>query len=157
MGAFDDAWQLLKALPEQQVVDPYGHNVKTMHPAIQGMMERAGTLKPEGQRMHNDKSMHGVYPETPREGETYDEMMERLYAARRAPPGHLQGGWRSSQRPQTDMSMDEIDFPHELDEGYATREDYNQAMEDRYHYREPTVQPTVPGYAKITPEMRPFR
>ena len=125
--AFEAAWSVLKALPEQQVRDPYGHAVKTIHPAIAGMMQRRGTFRPEGQRMHNPK---GVAPT----------------AANSVRRGLLQGGHRTSMRPQSDLTMEDY-FPHELDEGYATPEEHAAAMEDLYFYREPRFKPTVPGYA----------
>lgn len=127
MNPFDAAWSVIKALPEQQVRDPYGHAVKTIHPAIAGMMQRRGTFQPEGQRMHNPKRS------------TYEPPKE-------IPEGYLQGGWRTSQRPQSDLTMDDY-FPHELDEGYATPEEHAAAMEDLHSYREPRFKPTVPGYA----------
>ena len=125
--AFGYAFSMLKADPAQQVRDPYGHAVKTIHPAIAGMMQRRGTFQPEGQRMHNQKRS------------SYEPPKE-------IPEGFLQGGWKSSQRPQSDLTMNDY-FPHELDAGYATPEEQAMAMEDLYHYREPRFKPTVPGYA----------
>lgn len=129
--AFDYAFSLLKADPAHQVRDPYGHAVKTIHPAIAGMMQRRGTFQPEGQRMHN--------PRRPPNSHIYIDPVE-------PPEGYLQGGWRESQRPQSDLTMD-VSFPHELDEGYATEEEYAAAGEDRFYHREPRFKPTVPGYA----------
>ena len=63
------------------------------------------------------------------------------------PEGWLQGGWKTSQRPQSDMSMGDIYFPHELDEGYPTPEHRSQAERELYGGKEPTAKPTVPGYA----------
>ena len=64
MSAFDKAWNFLKALPEQQLHDydkpiiqsqhdiergPQSHSrIKTLHPAIAGMLERRGELDPRG-------------------------------------------------------------------------------------------------------------
>jgi hypothetical protein len=118
--AFGYAFSLLKADPAHQVRDPYGHAVKTIHPAIAGMMQRRGTFQPEGQRMHN---------------------------AVESPEGYLQGGWRTSQRPHSDMSSEFPYFPAELDEGYATPEEHAAAGEDIFYHREPRFKPTVPGYA----------
>ena len=117
MRPFDIAWNLLKALPEQQVIEPVqsgSHRVKTLHPAIQGMMQRRGTLQPEGQRMHNE-SRAPIYPEQLRDGETLEEQIQRIIEERRVPEGYLQGGWRTSQRPQSDMSMGDVTYPHDLD------------------------------------------
>ena len=40
MRVFDQAWDFLKALPEQQLETPYGRPIKTMHPAIEGLIDR---------------------------------------------------------------------------------------------------------------------
>jgi len=129
--AFGYAFSVLKANQAQQVVDPYGHNVKTIHPAIAGMMQRRGTFQPEGQRMHN--------PRRPPNSHIYIDPVE-------PPEGFLQGGWKSSQRPQSDLTMNDY-FPHELDAGYATPEEQAAALEDIFYHREPRFKPTVPGYA----------
>ena len=90
MNPLDVAWSLLKALSEQQVVDHTGFPLKTLHPAIVGMMQRRGTLQPEGQTTpENNWRYTGESPPV------------------EIPEGYLQGGWRTSNRPHIDMSMGE--------------------------------------------------
>tara|TARA_R100001510_G_scaffold45946_1_gene42753 strand:+ start:299 stop:691 length:393 start_codon:yes stop_codon:yes gene_type:complete len=127
--AFDTAWAVLKALNEQQVLDTANQPVKTMHPAIVGMMERRELLRPQGQRVMNPIRLHpgGPYPQGLQQG-------------------HLEGGWSDTMRPQFDMSRNFPYFPDELDEGYATPEEYEAASEDLRFGREPRFKPTVPGY-----------
>lgn len=165
---FEKAWATLKALPEQQVLGPDDQPLKTLHPAIQGMMERRGTLQPEGQEIQNKghiKSWHPLHdPRTPeeienrvpanydetvypeigvpgkelREGERFHEGKERLTRERNeAIPteGALQGGYRTSMRPQTDLTISE-GYPYEIPERqiYRREEGYPEYATDRHPY-----------------------
>ena len=103
VNPLDVAWSLLKALSEQQVVDPYGYPIKTLHPAIAGMMQRRGTLQPEGQTTPEDRWRY-------RGGSPPVEI----------PEGYLQGGWRTSNRPHIDMSMGDKS-PEALERGWDDR------------------------------------
>tara|TARA_R110001592_G_scaffold21153_4_gene85875 strand:+ start:10681 stop:11658 length:978 start_codon:yes stop_codon:yes gene_type:complete len=165
---FEKAWATLKALPEQQVLGPDDQPLKTLHPAIQGMMERRGTLQPEGQEIQNIghiKSWHPLHdPRTPeeienrepanynetvypeigvpgkelREGERFHDGKERLTRERNeAIPteGALQGGYRTSMRPQTDLTISE-GYPYEIPERgiYTNEEGYPEYATDRHPY-----------------------
>lgn len=130
--AFDTAWAVLKALNEQQVLNTGNRPVKTMHPAIVGMMERRGMLRPQGQRVMNPRPSFPGGPPQP-----HPQGLQQ---------GHLEGGHRTTMRPQFDMSQEFPYFPDELDEGYATPEEYEAASEDLHFGREPRFKPTVPGY-----------
>lgn len=61
MSAFDDAWSLLKALPEQQMLHPSPKGDVTMHPVIQGMLARRGMDPRDLRRFH--LARRGIYPE----------------------------------------------------------------------------------------------
>jgi len=165
---FEKAWVTLKALPEQQVLGPDGLPLKTLHPAIQGMMERRGTLQPEGQEIQNRGHVRSVFPlydpRTPEEienrepanynetvypeigvpgkeleeGERYYEGIDRLTRERNeAIPteGALQGGYRTSMRPQTDSTISD-GYPYEIPERqiYTREEGYPEYATDRHPY-----------------------
>ena len=86
MGAFDDAWQLLKALPEQQAFSAYVRNPKimggpfrrenydrpneygyetdrygTVHPAIIGMLSRDDRYRQPNLHVQTEHSMKNPY------------------------------------------------------------------------------------------------
>ena len=151
------SWETLKALPEQQVLGPDDQPLKTLHPAIQGMMERRGTLQPEGQEIQNIGHAPGfmplsygrdtseaVYPRVGvpgreiRDDENFDTATERLTRERNeAIPteGALQGGYHTSMRPQTDLTISD-GYPYEIPERgiYTSEEGYPEYATDRHPY-----------------------
>lgn len=120
MKAFEQAWELLKALPEQRVtaasaregsgtVSPYAgpeqhddRDIGTVHPAIMGMLQRLqGTERPDLRSVSDmDSSSEGKL-----------QGLERDYNKRRQAP--TKGVYKPVFSPETGQMMEASDNPYQ--------------------------------------------
>ena len=119
MGAFDEAWNLLKALPEQRVtaassregsgrVNPYmgpeqhdDRDIGTVHPAVYGMLQRL-----QGTKSPNLRSISSL------DSDTDNRLigLERDYNKRREAP--TRGVYRPRYDPDSKMIDEFTDYPY---------------------------------------------
>ena len=141
MDPFNEAWSLLKALEEQQMMNPLAQQHRTdpltggtMHPAIQGMVARRGIERDDIDRPFLYPPSYNFRPfGPPNADDTHpdgDLRRHMRYGVSRVPDGDYDTGWIAGMR-EDDGKADE----EQLERGsvFGDEHEYYDAEVDEYY------------------------
>lgn len=150
MRAFEQAWELLKALPEQRMVNPLGRRQQqTVQPAIAGMLSRHLGMTPAAATRSLALEMPSVprtyhTPFPPKDGKLVDGNYLDVPESELFPPYIVASDYRTRSirgEPKLSQSLDrEVGTPHE-----ALREDREEEFRRRLEDHK-----SQPGYRGTT-------